>query len=522
MAQSQSGYVPHSTLSPSGVSSSGAAADQPIRVQTRPRTEGVQVWLRQQNFVAWGALLLALLYVADYLGYPALPGNNTHYPLGWWGWFDQSKFLESTQALARFDFSPMQHLYPFGYALLGAPFVRMMPEHPFFFVDLASLLIAYVGFISFASRCGIGPRWSAILFILAGAADPALFEQWVIPWNTSPLAAVMWLLFATAAAHMEGERRPVFLGLLAAGVPILRPTDALIAGVPVLASLAADLAKHRLRPRDVAVFTVAALVPLAAYGALHLAVYGPRPSDYMRAAGSIGFTLHNFGLKSYLILVDPRAWIGGGEGLLRRCPWLILGFAGLLTAFRRPVTAMLSVALVVHGVLYLSYVDLLPTGFWRYMNVHYWTFTFPGFALLGFLLLRDLVEPRHRAIAVGALIGVLLLLCIRLDPVAAAPDQSADALDLPAGRRDFNTIYMSSSLHVTDADGTLENIKQVRAIPLGDGVRILALTRSLVGDVTVDGDGMHVTTPVRFRAALHWGIPFWPWSRADEFYGART
>jgi len=522
MAQSHARYVTDSTSSSGGIGSGTAApADRSVGVPTRPPVRGRLIWLPQQNVATWGALLLALLYVADYLGYPALPGNNPQYPLGWWGWFDQSKFLQSTQALARFDFSPTQHLYPFGYALLGAPFARTMPEHPFFFVDLASLLIAYVGFISFARRCGIGAHWSAILFILAGVADPVLFAQWVIPWNTSPLAALMWLLFATAAAHMQGERRPACLGVLAAGVPMLRPTDVLIAGVPVLASLAADVAKHRLRRRDVAIFLVAALVPLAAYGALHLAVYGLRSSDYMRAAGAVGFTLHNFGLKAYLILVDPRAWIGGGEGLLRRCPWLILGFAGLLTALRRPVSAMLSVALVVHGLLYLSYIDLLPTGFWRYMNVHYWTFTFPGFALLGFLLLRDLFEPRHRALAVGALIGVLMLLCIRLDPVVAAPDRPADALDLPAGPHDFNTIYFSD-LHVTDADGTLENVRQVRAIPFGEGVRILALTRSLVGHITVDGDGMHVTTPVRLRAALRWGIPFWPWSRADEFYGARS
>ncbi len=487
---------------------------------TRPPAPSQLIWLRQQSFAAWGGLVLALFYVADYLAYPALPGNNPRYPLGWWGWWDQSKFLELTQALARFDLSPAQHWYPLGYALLGAPFARAMPEHPFFFVDLASLLIAYVAFIHFALRCGIGLRWSAILFILAGMGDPVLFRQWVIPWNTSPLAAIMWLLFATAAAHMQGERRPACLGVLAALVLMLRPTEILIAGVPVLASLAADLAKHRLRPRDIAAFMAAALVPVAAYGALYVAIYGPRPSEYMLNSRAIGFSLHDFGLKVYLILVDPRAWIGGGEGLIRRCPWLILELAGLLPALRRPVPAMLAVALVVHGIIYLSYVDLLPTDFWRYMNVHYWTFTFPGFALLGFLLLRNLFDPRHRAVAVGALIGVLLLLCIHLDPVAAAPDQRADALDLPVGPRDFNTIYFGD-LRVMEADGTLENIKQVRAVPLGNGVRILALTRSLVGHVTVDGNGMHVMAPVRLRAVVHWGIPFWPWSRADEFYGPR-
>jgi hypothetical protein len=488
----------------------------PLRDGTVPLVRAI----RRQGFASVGALLLTLLYVKDYLAYPALPGNNPAYPLGWWGWFDQSKFLQSTRALARFDLSPAHHYYPLGYALLGAPFARAMPQHPFFFVDLAALLITYAAFLAFARRCGVGWGWSALLFVLASAADPVLFHQWVIPWNTSPLAAFLWLLLATAAAHMQGDRRPASLGFLAACVPMLRPTDALIACVPIASSLSADLLARRLRWQDVGVFLAAALAPLAAYGALYLTIYGPHLSEYMREAGAIGFTLHNFGLKAYLILVDPRAWIGGGEGLIRRCPWLILGLAGLLTALRRPVSAMLAAALIVHGVLYLSYVDLLPTGFWRYLNVHYWTFTFPGFALLGFLLLRDLYEPGIRAWAAAALAGLLLLLCSRLVPVPAKPDQAADMIAIPTAPHDFDTVYFGD-MSVTDAAGTLQNIKQVRAFPFGDGVRVLALKRSFHGRETVRGDGMDAVAPVRLRVAVHWGIPLWPWSRADTFYGAR-
>lgn len=466
-----------------------------------------------------GCLLLTLLYVVDYQTYPALPGNNPSYPLGWWGWFDQSKFLESTQALAHFDLLPAHHFYPLGYALLGAPFARVISQHPFFLVDLTALLIAYVAFLRFAARCGLEPWWSAMLFILASAADPVLFHQWVIPWNTSPLAAVMWLLFATSAAHMQGERRPIRLGLLAACVPILRPTDAVIAFVPVVGSLAADVLSRQLKPSDVVAFMVALLLPLTAYGALHLVIYGPRPSDYMHVAGSIGFSFHNFGLKAYLILVDPRAWIGGGEGLIRRCPWLILGLAGIITALRRQISAILALALVVHGVLYLSYVDLLPTSFWRYKNVHYWTFAFPGFALLGALWLRDLFEVDTRARAVGALIAVLLLLCIRLNPVPAASDRPADALDLPVGPRDFNVVYFGT-YNARDAEGVLQNIQQMRGFPFGNGVRLLAVRRSFHLPAMIHGEGLDAAPAVPLRTAVQWGIPFWPWSRAEEFYGA--
>ncbi len=476
---------------------------------------GLFILFEQQNPVLIGGILLTLRYTVGYLGFWGTPGNNTKFPLGWWGWFDQSKYLELARALSRLDLSPAHHWYPLGYALLGAPFIGMLRQHPFFFVDLASLLIAYTAFVHFAHRCGVARFWSVTLFILACAGDPVLLVQWVVPWNTSPLAAVLWLLLATAAAHVQGERRPASLGVLAACVPMLRPTDTLIAAVPIVGSLAADLLQRRLKTVDIAAFAVAALLPLAAYAALYLAVYGLRLSEYILNSREIGFTLHNFDLKVYLILVDPRGWVGGGEGLIRRCLWLILGFAGLLTALRRPVPAMLALTLAVHGILYLSYVDLLPTGLWRYFLVHYWTFAFPGFALLGFLWVRDLLQPETRAVAVGALALVLLLLCIRLDPVPAGLDLPADALDLRLGSPAPD---IRPGFRVTDADGTLTG-HQIRAFPIGNTVRLIAIRRVLLGPVAIGGDGLGGIAPQRLRIGVGVHIPFWPWERAAKLYG---
>ena len=93
---------------------------------------------------------------------------------------------------------------------------------------------------------------------------------------------------------------------------------------------------------------------------------------------------------------------------------------------------MLAVTLVIHSVLYLSYVDLLPTGFWRYLNVHYWTWAFPGFALLAVLLLRDLLSARFRLPAAAALAAVILLLCVRIVRCRRAPaPQSARSISPP-------------------------------------------------------------------------------------------
>jgi hypothetical protein len=393
--------------------------------------------------------------------------------------------------------------------------------HPYYFVDLISLLVSLAAFVAFASRCGVTKGWSALLFVLAAAADPVLLEQWVVPWTTTPLAAALWVLLALAAAHIEGRRRPFLLGVFAVCLPILRPTDLLLTLPALLACLLVDLQHRRLRWRDVGSFAVAVLIPAGLYLLLHIRIYGFAPSLYMTNSADIGFTLHRLGWKAYIILVDPRPWIGGGEGLIRRAPWLILGIAGLVTALQRPITAMLAVTLLLHSVLYLSYVDLLPTGFWRYLNVHYWTWSFPGWALLGVLLLRDLRQPAHRRLAAGSVVVVMLLLCVRLVPRPAIDGESVEALDYPMPATPTDSVYFTG-LTIHDDLGTLNNIAQIRAIQMPNAVRVLTLTRPIHGAVTTTSQGLDAITPIRLHENIGFGMPFGgSWKRADEYYGPR-
>jgi hypothetical protein len=359
-----------------------------------------------------------------------------------------------------------------------------------------------------------------LLFVLAAAADPVLFQQWVVPWTTTPVAALVWLLLAVAAAHIEGRRHPVLLGLLAVCLPILRPTDVLLAVPPLATCLLVDLRTHRLALRDIGGFAAAVLVVACLYAGLHLKIYGLAPSYYMTMSANTGFSLHHFGWKTYLILVDPTAWIGGGEGLLRRAPWMILGVAGLIAALRRPIPAMLAVTLAIHSLFYISYVDLLPTGFWRYLNVHYWVWTFPGFALLALLLVRDILDRAHRSLAIASLAGVMALLCIHLDPAPAAQDEPADALDYRVENPSFEAVYFGD-LKITDAVGTLSNVQNIRSIPMPGTIRVLALTRALHGDITASGEGLNGLTPTRLRVTPRLGLPFWPWRSPDAVFGPR-
>jgi len=464
-----------------------------------PFLPACRAWFSRQDAVLLAALFLAVWYTAAYLGHPALPGNSPDHPDGWLGWWDQAHYLASAKAIARFDLNPDEHLYPLGYPLLGAIFVGSARMHPFYFVDLAALLVTFLAFVEFARHCGVARRWSALLFIAVIVSDKLLFANWVVPWTTSPLAALLWMLLALCAAHVSGgPRRCWLLGLVAVLVATLRPGDLVLTVPPLLVCLLVDLRTRRLTWRDGVMFVIGGLVPGCLYLALHVAIYGLRPSFYMDWSAGIGFTLHGLGWKAYVILVDPRPWIGGGEGLLKRAPWLILGIAGLVPALRRPVPAMLALTLLVHSLMYLAYVDLLPTGFWRYMNVHYWTWAFPGFALLGLKLLGDLLRPATRPLAAGSLAVVVALLCVRLVPVPARGTATVDALDYTLPTPAFDTTYFGDvTLH--DDAGTLVNVKQIRAIPMPGGVRVMALKRPFQGDVTANGAGLDGLESVRLR-----------------------
>ena len=70
------------------------------------------------------------------------------------------RYYDSLRALAAGNLDPAQHWYPLGYAILAVPFV-FLGDHPFFVIDLVSLLVAYRAFIAFAIGFDIPPVGAA-------------------------------------------------------------------------------------------------------------------------------------------------------------------------------------------------------------------------------------------------------------------------------------------------------------------------------------------------------------------------
>jgi len=471
-------------------------------------------WLKSPAIC--GGFLLAVLYVGFYLANPATPGNRFD-PCcitGWIGWGDQGLYYKSAIALAAGNLDPALHWYPLGYALLAAPFA-FLGNHPFFPVDLVGLIAAYAAFILFAHRIGISSTIAALIFLLTSCADTLVFEQWAIPWNTTPAAAVIWGLLAVGAGHLQGDRRPFLLGLLAGALPLLRPTDGIVGGICLAWCAVADLAERRLRWRDVLLAAAGIAVPVLPYLALHLAIYGPHPSQYVLNSRAVGFTMHNLVWRAFVLLIEPRQWFFSGQGLIRRMYWLLFGFAGALWALRRGgAAALLAACLIAYGMLFLCYVDLLPTGLWTYKNIHYFKWMFPGFGLLAWLLLGALF--RRQRLAWAALAVVFLLSCIRVTPQPAGPHELANMVDIPGPAATEGNTTMETQLFVVDDLGIAPNVFTMRAFPFpsGDGVRLIGLRRDFLGTIKRGfgpGPDISAATGPQRRWAEHigFGYPCW-------------
>lgn len=312
----------------------------------------------------WGVGLLLLLYTGTYLFNPEVPGNN-HNPCctsGWLGWSDQGRYYASASAFEAGDLRPDEHWYPLGYPLLAVPF-GFLKAHRFFLVDLACLLATFLVFIRFARRLAVSDGAAALLFLLTTCADTMILRQWVIPWTTSPSAVLIWLLLLVAAGQAAGERRPFLLGMLAMALPLFRPTDAIVSAICLAWAAMADLRAGRLRVRHIGLVAAGGGVLLLPYAALYLAIYGPHPTPYTLHSQEIGFTAQNPVWRAYVLLIEPRQWFFAGRGLFARMPWLILGVAGAIAAWLRPGPArLLSLCLTAYCLLFVAYVDLLPTG----------------------------------------------------------------------------------------------------------------------------------------------------------------
>lgn len=464
----------------------------------------------------WGAYALLALYAAYYFADAAAPGNWAEYPLGWWGWWDQSQYLASARNLLSGNLTPEVHWYPLGYSILAAPFVAVWPMHGFFFLDLGCLLVTFIGFLAFVRRIGIAKFPAVLIFVLTTFAYPSVAETWAEPWTSTLSAALIWSLLGCAAALMQGgwqRSRVLFLGLLAASLPLVRPPDLILGTIVVAAVIAARMKAGRIRSIEVGWFAIGAAAAALPYFALYLRIYGFHPTPYMGVVRDVGFVFSRLGWKTYVLLIAPRPWYPFGQSLLAVFPWLVIAFAEMLLIVlsrrqhQRPLLVLLIVVIVVHWILYFAFADLLPSGIWRFHLIHYLKWTLPALGLFAWLFVeRAWREPRWYHAATPAIL--FLLLSIRMTPERASATEPAEMVQYAGTQLSLQETYLREwQFHDDSGDFGMLG---ARALPDSQGFRVLPQRRQIVGQLRWSNGPVDPGRPeIRWKPRISFGYPCW-------------
>ncbi len=492
--------------------------------------------------------IVAALYLWAYRSHPSHP--HIHGDKGWWSWYDQSWYLSAATAWSNLDLNPARHLYLPGYALLAAPFARLLSVQAFVVPNLLCLLVSLWLFSALAAhllpRTLPYPRLvGGIIFAVTTLGSTPLRTVWVVPWSTTGSVPFVYAALLGAVCFIKNTRRAglvFWVGFMGGCIAGFRPVDS----IPVLSASAVGMALavllERADLRTIArsiVWGAAGLgCAIIATGLPYVAIYGLRKSDYVITAGMIGFEWRFLPLHWVLLGLDARPLVDDGSGLVEAFFWLPIGLVACLVrvsmasrAAERLIHLTVATASCLHIALYLCYRDLYPEGFFRYWNYHYFKWVIPVMALYAIILVHDLMRgPRRLTRATLALAGLAVLLPWRAElgrltpmPHGKSPDP-AHVLDfisgldsirdviLVAAAGDWNEIYEGSSSLSIDGRTYVDRV-DYKLLPAPGGFLLVPLRPLRDGPARLTvGPDLHLdptAAPLHGRQDIVLGLPCW-------------
>ncbi len=481
------------------------------------RGEPVSVWavLAHPAVFTLGVLaVVAVAYGVTYVSAPMTPGTFVG-SWGWWGWYDQSLYLKAARAWAGFDFRPEMHAYPPLYPMLGSLFVGDNPSRLYYGVNLV-LLCGFVLACMMCLRRHIGVRWAGAAAVLGVLTPGIIAIQWVIPW-TSTLAALLmalgFLLFdrylvRRSAANFGAVEAGVLAVLFGAAIGLLAPTrpGEVLTMAPVALAYAGFalfgvLQRQAITKVDVATVTGGLLgfaTPVLLYVAFNMAVYGAMGGQYYDQINdqSGGFWFVDFGEKFFSHVFASHVFYGEhGATWLNRMPLyaFALMFLPATLLFAPWTLRVFAMALTVHLFVVFSFADALPTGTFRFFNIHYFKWCFP--LLLGMVIWWGQAAwrgatPRARPAFVASLalfvIGSSITARYAVAPAAFEGDLSdratvrfaaptrVDFVDVDGLEGGWSDRYFDRGTRVMlDGGPGLRPIRDFRVLAIGEQTRIL-------------------------------------------------
>lgn len=352
--------------------------------------------------------IAAVIYTFFYLSSSMLPGNNLQAPIGWWGWFDQGQYLLEAKSLCNFNFNSF-YFYPPLYAIFGSIFYKFMPNHPFYFVNLLSFLV-YIYFFIKLTQKQVGLFFAIVSILIGLFYDNRIFEQFIIPWTTTPAAAIiamsLYILFYIKEQQDIGLKSFIklqiafvfFTGLLIA----LRPIDAFILCITIYPFYIFEIVKkwknsfyEQISFKKILFINILfGLIGFAIFLSFNFLTTGSIFGNYASLANSNGFSFFRIFEKFTDLFVDSYSiYYIKNSSLFYVLPWLYLSFASMLYLLflRKFKLRFLIIFIFAYIGIYICYNDFVINGLWMYSNIHYFKWFFPYLVFLIFVAFKNAI-----------------------------------------------------------------------------------------------------------------------------------
>lgn len=475
----------------------------------------------------------ATFYMIRYFSYDATPGNAPmDHPLGWWGWFDQGKYLQSVNAFYAGNLDPINHFYPPLYPLLGVLGRWISSGHPFFFINLASYCIYALCFTNIANQY-FSRVASVAIWIAISIGSVYVVDLFVIPWTTSLQSCIISISFVyiLRISHQlainqrfpksEAAFAGLNIGLLVANRPGDIPISLFLLGFCIYQLLSRkNHAELNGRYKKVGLIIGAWIVGLLLLSFINNAIYGSILGSYVQTAGANGYFPGEFLNKFVSLFLDSKSlFLEGGLAIIDVIPWMPLVIAGALS-FLVIGKGILRTAVLVSSVyfaLFVPYGDLLPNGMWRYLNFHYFAWTVPYFVLAFFAFLRQIGASRLRFKFAAISLSAIFLISIYsfgfktvfsnvsyfkvesgISTIEFPRQESINFIDFPDLKSDFQSAYFGNN-HVLIDGVEQKKVRDFRLIESEGVVRLLFQKRINANKIQVIFDKNVQILDTRFR-----------------------
>jgi hypothetical protein len=365
-----------------------------------------------KNYIGLDPALFVLVLFAGayfclyYLTDPARPADvfsvlgfqdYVKYPLGWWGYYDQSQYIGMANALANFDYAALQATYSYGlgYPVVAVPVLWLgIDKDPFVLFNL----FAFV-FTIFATYKAAKHFISPFAGLLAGFAltfATPLIVYTAQPWNSTVCLVAISSILLIATAKAPGKLLAITAGFMVGWVFAARYVDIVWLLPIAAASLYRGSFKQLIR---LGLFSaIGAFIWLVPVLYSHNSFFGsPLKTPYVNHIGLEEDSGSDQQLSAYQLDNIPSAALGMfvsprlaqqedvDRGWLVTMFWILAAIPGAFILLKNPKNRWLFgtfiVANIVAYLFYLSFRASTPYSL-KYGILHYFKMFWPGLVIM--------------------------------------------------------------------------------------------------------------------------------------------